>query len=172
MNPHREKKLKQTLERKPCGQPGHTGVTLQQTDNPDAIIEIKVDRDSLPVGHWKYSGYEKRQVFALKIVKYVTEYQAEILVNETGDKVAAEIPYAQYGNGVKAHSVYMSVQQLIPCRRVSEHFARQMGLPLSAGTVHNFKEEAYHLREGYETWIKAQIKDSKIIHCDETGILV
>ena len=177
MDPNREKKTKAKLERKPGGQPGHTGVTLQQSDNPDTIIDIKVDREILRPGLWKHSGYEKRQIFDLRIVKHVTEYRAEILVNEKGDKVTAEFPdglvqKAQYGNGVKVHSVYMSVWQLIPCERVSEHFASQMGLPLSAGTVHNFKEEAYKLLEPYETWVKGRIRDSKIIHCDETGIAV
>jgi transposase len=177
MDPNREKKPKPKLERKPGGQPGHAGFTLQQVKNPDTTITIKVDRDSLPPGEWEHSGYEKRQVFDLKIVKHVTEYRAEILANETGDKVTAEFPdgvaqKAQYGNGVKAHSVYMSVQQLIPCERVGEHFAGQMGLPLSAGTVHNFKEEAYNLLEPYETWVKERIRNSKIIHCDETGIVI
>jgi transposase len=168
------KKPKVKLERKPGG---HTGFTLEQSDKPDEIIEIKVNPDLLPSGLWKKAGYEKRQVFDLNIVKCVTEYRAEILVNEKGEKVTAEFPdgllqKAQYGNGVKAHSVYMSVQQLIPCERVGEHFASQMGLPLSAGTVHNFKEEAYKLLEGYEAWVKEQIRGSKIIHCDETGIVV
>jgi transposase len=178
MCPNREKKVKAQPERKPGGQPGHAGFSLQQSDNPDAIIELKVDRDSLPFGLWKHAGYEKRQIFDLKIVKHITEYRAEILVNETGVKVTAEFPLglvqkAQYGNGVKAHSVYMSAQQLIPCERVSDHFASQMGLPLSSGTVHNFKEEAYNLLEPYEAWVKEEIRDnSKIIHCDETGIIV
>ena len=177
MDPNREKKSNAKQERKPGGQLGHTGYTLQQADNPDTIIEIKVNRNNLPVGHWNHSGYEKRQIFDLKITKQVTEYRAEIVVNEKGDTMTAEFPEglvqkAQYGNGVKAHSVYMSVQQLIPCERVSEHFASQMGLPLSAGTVHNFKEEAYNLLEPYETWVKEQIGGSKIINCDETGIVV
>jgi transposase len=177
MDPNREKKPKSNQGRKPGGQPGHAGVTLEQSDNPDAIIEIKVKRDNLPPGTWKHAGYQKRQVFDLEIVKHVTEYRAEILVNETGSKVVAEFPdglvqRAQYGNGVKAHSVYMSAWQLVPCQRVSEHFASQMGLPLSSGTVHNFKEEAYNLLEPYETWVKEQIRNSKIIHTDESGVVV
>jgi transposase len=38
--------------------------------------------------------------------------------------------------------------------------------------VHNFKEEAYNLLEPYEVWVKERIRKSKIIHCDETGIVV
>jgi transposase len=66
----------------------------------------------------------------------------------------------------------MSVRQLIPCERVSEHFASQMGLPLSAATVHNFKEEAYTLLEPYEAWVKERMRNSKIIGSDETGIVI
>ncbi len=95
MDPNRGKKPKPKLERTPDGQCGHVGVTLQQTDNPDAIIEIKVDRDRLPPGDWKHSGYETRQIFDFQIVTHVTEYQAEILVNEMGDKVTAEFPPAR-----------------------------------------------------------------------------
>ena len=157
MDPNREKKPKVKQERRPGGQVGHAGITLQQCDNPDAIIDIKVDRERLPVGLWENAGYERRQIFDLKIVTHITEYRAEILVNEKGQKVTAPFPEglvqkAQYGNGVKRHSVYMSVKQLIPCERVSEHFSSQMGLPLSAGTVHNFKKEAYNLLEPYEAW--------------------
>ena len=177
MDPNREKKPKEKSGRKPGGQPGHIGVTLQQSETPNVIIEIKVNRDGLPAGVWKPAGYEKRQIFDLRIVKHITEYRAEILANEKGEKVTAEFPdglvqKAQYGNGVKAHSVYMSVQQLIPCERVAEHFSSQMGLPLSAGTVHNCKEEAYKLLEPYETWVKEQVRNAKIIHCDETGVVV
>jgi len=177
MDPNREKKPKEKSGKKPGGQPGHTGITLQQSETPDVIIEITVNRDGLPAGVWKPAGYEKRQIFDVRIVKHVTEYRAEILANEQGERVTAEFPEglvqkARYGSGVKAHSVYMSVQQLIPCERVSEHFSSQTGLPLSAGTAHNFKEEAYNLLEPYEARVKEQIRGSKIIHCDETGIVV
>jgi transposase len=123
MDPNREKETKVKAERKPGGQAGHTGNTLQQSDNPDAIIELLVDRDSLPTGRWENAGYEKRQVFDLKIVKRVTEYRAGILINEAGGKAAAKFPEgpaqkARCGNGVKAHGVYMPVQQLIPCERI------------------------------------------------------
>ena len=88
MDPNREKKLKEKSGRKPGGQPGHAGITLRQSENPDVIIEIKVNRDGLPLGVWKHAGYEKRQIFDLKIVQHITEYRAEILVNEKGERAA------------------------------------------------------------------------------------
>jgi transposase len=117
-DPNREKTSKAKNERKPGGQVGHVGATLEQVNNPDHTVEIKIDRQKLPPGDWKPGGFERRQVFDLKIRRVVTEYQAEILINERGEKIVAEFPEglvqkAQYGSGVKAQSVYMSTYQLV-----------------------------------------------------------
>jgi hypothetical protein len=37
----------------------------------------------------------------------------------------------------------MSAYQMILCERVGEHFSSQLNLPLSSGSVCNFKQEAY-----------------------------
>ncbi|MDR0656319.1 MAG: transposase, partial [Treponema sp.] len=60
------------------------------------------------------------------------------------------IQAAQYGNGVKAHAVYMSVEQSVPCERVADHFESQIHIPVSAGSICNFKKEAYTLLEYFE----------------------
>jgi transposase len=175
MDPNREKTSKAKNKRKPGGQLGHEGNTLQLVDNPDEIKELKIDRKTLPPGKWKSAGYEKRQVFNLVIKRHVTEYRAERLENEQGEYVTAEFPEglvqtAQYGNGVKAHGVYMSVEQLVPCERVSEHFDSQLNLPVSAGSICNFKKEAYKRLEIFEEWVKTRLTTSEVLHCDETGI--
>jgi transposase len=175
MDPNRAKPSKAKNKRKPGGQPGHEGHTLQPVDNPDEIKNLTIDRQALPLGKWKDAGYERRQVFDLVIRRHVTEYRAERLVNEGGEYITAEFPEglvqtAQYGNGVKAHGVYMSVQQMVPCERVSEQFDSQMGLPVSAGSICNFKKEAYERLEGFEGWIKTKLIGAEVLHCDETGI--
>jgi hypothetical protein len=55
-------------------------------------------------------------VIELEIQRVVTEYQAEILENERGERMTAPFPQGvvqavQYGDRVKAHAVYMSVHQ-------------------------------------------------------------
>jgi hypothetical protein len=121
---------------------------------------VKNSKNSnLPPGEWKIAGYERRQVFNLVIKRQVTEYRAERLENEHGEYITAEFPEglvqaAQYGNDVKAHGVYMSVEQLVPCERVSEHFDSQLNLPVSAGSICNFKKEAYERLETFEEWLK------------------
>jgi transposase len=84
----------------------------------------------------------------MEVRRVVTEYQGEIVENERGERVRAEFPEGvvqsvQYGGSVKSHAVYMSVHQMVPCERVREHFANQITIPLSAGSVCNFKKEAY-----------------------------
>jgi hypothetical protein len=67
------------IKRKPGGQKGHNGTTLQQVDNPDKIEKLRINRKSLPRGEYKECGVERRQVIDIKISRQVTEYQAEIL---------------------------------------------------------------------------------------------
>jgi transposase len=139
MDPNRKKEGKKPTGKEPGGQPGHKGTCLEPVDNPDQIIPISVDRGKLPGGEWKAVGVEKRQMLDFKTIRYVVEYQAEILENEKGERVTADFPEgvtqkAQYGSGTKAKAVYDSCYQMIPCARISDEFGG-LGIPLSAGSV-------------------------------------
>jgi transposase len=81
MGPGREKSSHAKKKRKPGGQLGHEGNTLQLVDNPEEIKKIRIDRKTLPGRKWKDAGYERRQVFDLVIRRHVTEYRA----GERGD---------------------------------------------------------------------------------------
>ena len=45
--------------------------------------------------------------------------------------------------GIKAHSAYMSLFQLIPYNRIQDHFADQLHMPVSEGFIFNFNKEAF-----------------------------
>jgi transposase len=176
-DPNRKKDLKEPGERKPGGQHGHIGTTLQPVSDPDLIKEIKVDRSALPQGNYRTVGYESRQVVDLDISTVVTEWRAEILEDQKGKRYVAPFPKdvtrpVQYGIGVKVNAVYMSQYQLIPYNRIEDHFLDQMGIPLSAGTVNNFNKDAFERLEFFEIWVKKQLALSPLIHGDETGINV
>jgi transposase len=59
---------------------------------------------------------------------------------------------------------------MVPCERVREHFANQINIPLRAGSVWNFKEEAYNKLEWFEGWVTGVLQREVVLNCDETGI--
>jgi transposase len=145
-------------------------------EDPDEVIEIEVDRTTLPPnGDYKIVGHETRQVIDLDISRFVTEYRAQVLEDELGNRYTARFPDAvtqavQYGNGVKVNAVYMSQYQLIPYNRIEEHFLDQIHLPVSCGSIFNFIKEAYERLGGFDAWVIEKLKAALVMHADETGI--
>lgn len=174
-DPNRKKKGKNG-NNPPGGQKGHMGNHLELVDDPDHVESLKVDRATLPTdGTFRCIGYERRQVFDIQISRVVTEYQAEILEDERGRRVVAPFPghvkvKTQYASGVKIHSVYMSVFQLLPYQRIEEHFADQFDVPLSAGRIYHFNKEVYEMLAPFEDWAKSELSKALLLHADETGI--
>jgi transposase len=174
-DPNRIKQPRTKADRKPGGQPGHDGNTLRRVDNPDQIKEIPVDRSTLPIGQYRQAGYESRQIIDIDIATVVTEWRAEILEDNQGNRHIAPFPEGitrpvQYGIGVKVNAVYMSQYQLIPYNRIEDHFSDQMQIPISAGSIHNFNQDAFERLEFFDSWVKDQLAASDLLHCDETGI--
>ena len=174
-DPNRKKK-RNNGNNNPGAQQGHTGNHLELVDDPDHVESLKVDRATLPTdGTFQCIGLERRQVFDIQISRVVTEYQAEILEDERGRRVVAPFPEhvkvkTQYASGVKIHSVYMSNFQLLPYKRIEEHFADQFDIPLSAGSIYNFNKEVYERLAPFEDWVKRELSKTLLLHADETGI--
>jgi transposase len=176
-DPNREKKPGAAGKRKPGGQKDHIGKTLDPVPNPDEIIVIPVDQTTLPKGEYKDAGFEARQVVEIEMSRKVTEYRAQILKNQNGKKFRAPFPgeitqKIQYGNSVKVHACYLSLFQLLPYDRLADYFENQLKLPISAGTLCNFNQEAYDrlIKCGFDKRAKYELIKARLIHADETGI--
>lgn len=174
-DPNRQRRPRQKSDKKAGGQEGHVGTTLKKVETPDRIETIKVDRRKLPMGIYRHIGYETRQVFDIDISRFVTEYQAEIVMDEKGNRFVAPFPKdvtkaVQYGNGIKTHSVYMSQFQLLPYNRIQDYFADQLQIPLSEGSIFNFNNEAFQLLEDFENRVKNELAQAGVANADETGI--
>ena len=154
-DPNRKKSSKNNSSNKSGGQKGHKGSTLILDDNPDITHKLPVDKTFLPKCHYKEIGYEIRQVVDIEFKRVVTEYQAQILENESGKRFVASFPEGvnsriQYGNGLKAHAVYLSQYQLLPYDRIREYFTDQLGISLSSGSLYNFINSAYDKLESLD----------------------
>jgi transposase len=160
-------------KRKPGGQKGHVGNYLKQVPTPTSVKDILIDRRSLPKGNYESFGFESRQVFDLDISMTVTEYRAEVLINSRGVEFVADFPDgvtepAQYGNAIRATSVYMSQSQLIPQDRVRSYFNDQLGLSVSKGSVGNWNALAYNNVNGKRVWLHCVSNDMvTLFHPDE-----
>ncbi len=177
-DPQRQRGAKSKSEgrrRKPGGQKGHPGTTLEPVGNPDQIENIAVDRRTIPPGHYRNVGYAARQVIDIVISRYVIEYRAEILEDAHGHQFVAQFPAGvtrpvQYGQGVKVQAVYISQQQLIPYDRIRDYFWDQCGIPISAGSIFRFNQEADVLLEPFESFLVGKLVLQLLLHADETGI--
>jgi len=179
------KSLRKKTGRKPGGQPGHPGRSLQPIAQPDHTIVHLLDR--CPCG--KCPGrslrqepvldYEKRQVFELPAQPLaVTEHQAEIKQCPiSGDLVTAAFPprvnaAAQYGSRFRALLLYFSNQQFIPYHRLAQLCEDLYGQPLSEATIVAGNERAYANLQLYEETVKIQLPQAPVNHCDESGLRV
>ena len=174
-DPNREKQARKKSDKKTGGQKNHIGTTLIQADAPDIIQAIKIDRSTLPKGHYKEIGFVTRQVFDIDISRVVTEYRAQQLENEQGQCFVAPFPKevtkaVQYGNQLKAHAVYLSQYQLLPYKRIKDYFTELLHIPLSEGSLYNFNCQAYEQLAEFEHIVKQQLINASSAHADETGI--
>lgn len=174
-DPMRSKGRREKSGKKPGGQEGHVGATLVKEGNPDVIKVIPVDQSKLPPGNYRVVGYETRQVVDIEISRIVTEFRAEIVSDEKGNKYTASFPSEvtrpiQYGASVKSQATYFLMGQLIPYERTAECFRNQYGINISQGTLVNILREAYVLLEGFEKSVKEILILEALLHADETGV--
>ena len=174
-DPNRLKHTRKKSSKSTGAQTGHVGKTLEKADNPDVVMPISIDRRTLPKGDYHQVGIETRQVFDIDISRVITEYQAEVLEDDKGNRFVATFPddvtkAVQYGNQIKAHSVYLSQFQLLPYKRIQNYFADQLQIPVSEGSLYNFNAQAFAKLADFEQMSKDRLAQADVAHADETGI--
>lgn len=166
--------------KKPGGQPGHTGRTLEQVSNPN-YVEIHSPKAcelcQNDLSETAAVRVETRQVFDLpQVAVEVTEHRVEIKLcpccghsskGQFSENVKAP---TQYGERVRALSAYFQHQHLIPFERVSQMFEDLYGISLSPGSCHNANKRLFKNLEVFETNLKAHLLACAVLNFDETGI--
>jgi transposase len=116
---------------------------LLAVENPDEITVIPIDKRTLPKGKYRDAGYDARQVMDIRISRFVIENRAQILEDQNGNQFVAPFPAyvtrpVQYGQDLKAHSVYLSQFQLLPYNRIDDYFSKEIEVSVSSGSIFNF----------------------------------
>ena len=177
------KSLRTKTGRKPGGQPGHPGHTLQPVDKPDHTVVHQLK--CCPCG--KCGGcslkdqpvldYQRRQVLDVPATPLeVTEHRAECKrCPVSGEMVCAEFPPAvkapvQYGPGFLSLMVYLNQQHFIPYDRLRQLCSDLYHQPLSRATLVATNQRAYAQLAGFEAELKRRLIRAPVVHVDESGL--
>lgn len=166
--------------RKPGGQPGHPGQTLQPSPAPDLTESPPLDSCPYCSGDLRGEAVvsvEKRQVLDLPPIRMqVTEHQAQskrcphcgrVVSSPFPDGVCAPV---QYGGGMLSVMSYLNLGQLLPCERTAEVCQDLFGHRPSAGSVVRAAVQcASHVAPAVEQ-IGGVLRQAEQLHADETGV--
>ncbi|MFZ5535556.1 MAG: IS66 family transposase [Patescibacteria group bacterium] len=168
-------------KRAPGGQVGHKGKTLRQVEKADKVkIHLPEHCGICGRGISADEAHEtvsKRQVFDLPEPKLeVTEHRlGEIECcgqAQRGAYPAYVTGSVQYGPGVRALVTKLSVDHKMPLEQISRLFTDLYGYELNSETVETALQQGYELAEPLEAETKAQLRQAKVAHFDETGLRI
>ena len=178
--------LRQKTGKKPGGQKGHKGNTLQQVEVTD---EKHIQHHRPPqcphcnsdLSGAESAGYTRRQVFDIpEPVLEVVEHRAHALVCPCcAAQVKADFPegvdqpvHTQRvpGPNIVGLGVYLHAQHLVPFGRTAQILREITGSAFSQGTLFNQLLKAFGRLTGFEEDLKSALADAPILHVDETSV--
>jgi len=168
--------------KRPGGQHGHEGRTLEWCETPDVIRTHRAsvcEGCGTSLGSIPAESVQKRQVHDIPPPRViVTEHHAETVVCPHCGKIQIglfpdDVPaYLQYGPVIRALMVYLCIYQLLPYERSAEIFSDLYGCsPVKATLMKSISECATNL-EGFENRVKHLLSEAPVLHVDETGLRV
>jgi transposase len=174
--------LRQSNGRKPGGQKGHPGRTLEFALQPKHIcVHSPTCCEGCGTDLADVLGKtgERRQVFDLPpLALEVTEHRAEHkLCPCCGKQNVGVFPQeatslVQYGPRVKALGLYLLDFQLLPYQRIAEFFADLFDAPLSPGMLHKAQQSASERLVPVVEKIRKALTKAAVVHFDETGFRI
>lgn len=178
----RTRSLRRADGRKPGGQKGHKGHTLEMTETPDQIKVHHLDHCpecATALSAVAVNGHMRRQVFDIPPVQLeVTEHQAEMKhCPGCHRQVRADFPAdvtqpVQYGPRFKAQASYLNSYQLIPIARTCELLGDFYGHAPAWGFVASANQAVEAGSAPALAEIVRQLLTAKVVNFDETGLRV
>ncbi len=175
-----KKPLIKPAGKKPGGQSGHPGKTLQLVANPDQIHTHRATHCCCCGLALEGEGevVARRQVFDLPPTRlWVDEHQAiarrcQCGCEQTGQFPADVVAPVQYGPRIHAQSIVLNVDYRLPFSKISQLWTDLIGCSYNPATLANAQTKLYEQLLPIETQIKEQLKSAPVCHFDETGLRV
>ncbi|MBI9030680.1 IS66 family transposase [bacterium] len=152
---------------------------LQMVAEPDERVELKLNKCpecGCNLEAEALREIEKRQEIDIQIKVITTQYEAEKKHCPNCKKTrTAAFPQnvkarIQYGETVRAMTVYLTEDNMISYNRVQRFFEDVAGLGISQSTLVNINRELSEQLEEALAEIKKRIKESPVVGFDETGM--
>ena len=170
--------LRRPSGRKPGGQPGHPGGSLEKVAVADEIVDHV---PSLCAGcgaglaGGEEAGHLVRQVFDLPEIRLRSiEHRAHTRRCGCGHETTAPFPAAvaaptQYGPRLRALGIYLVSYQHLPYTRAARLLSDWVGAPVSTGTLAAFVARGAEDLGAFLDEMHTQIVAAPVAHFDETG---
>ncbi len=179
--PQRNKSLREKSNKKPGGQKGHEGTTLQFSDQVDEIIKhtpSACEKCGKDLSLSEQSLIERRQEVDIPVIIATrTEHRRYEKQCTCGHHTCGKFPSyimspVQYGSRVEALIAYLHARQYMPYARLKEFFQDVMCIPISSGGINyllrRFSTKALPEYENIRTAIQSEL----VVGTDETGVKV
>jgi transposase len=176
--PRHTQSLREQTGRKPGGQPGHKGTTLEMTDTPDCIEKhTPIERCACgqDLRDYPLELSEQRQIIDLPIIKpIITEHRIYKRVCRCGRQHTGVFPQAVkpgigYGVGVDSLAGYLHARQYLPLDRMRELFNDVLRVPISEGGLHHAIQRMAMKAQPMHEEIRKEVEASAVVGTDETG---
>ncbi|MHB8290723.1 MAG: IS66 family transposase [Acidimicrobiales bacterium] len=170
-------KRKGDVQRNRGKQPGAPGTNLSMRPDPDDTVEHPPthcgscgdDLAGAPI-----EATERRQVFDFdKPVLVCVEHRALTKRCRCGATTKGAFPAsakapASYGPNVRSSALYLLMGQHLPVERTAQAMASLLGCSVSTGFIASLAPEAADGLVGFLDELKARLRDSDLLHVDET----
>ena len=179
--PKPNQSLRKSSGKKPGGQFGRKGKTLDMESNPDKVVELHPDycrSCGASLSGVDSTKQQSRQVVDIPPIQAVyTEYQTFAKVCACGCNTLADFPKGveapiSYGSNTEALIGYFHTRQYLPFGRMQELFNDVFNLPISEGGIHYLLNRFADKTTPLYDIIKQRVAASPVVGSDETGVKV
>ena len=179
--PKKNQSLRNKTEKKPGGQPGRKGRTLEMTATPDNVVDLYPDFCNdcgISLENTQAIFDKSRQIVDIPPINAVwTEYRTYTKNCNCGCNTLSDFPEdvkspVSYGSNIESLIGYFHARQYLPFSRMKEMMSDVFNINISEGGLHYLLNRFADKTAPFYENIRQRVSQSKVIGTDETGVKV